>query len=380
MCVCVCLQDLPFTYFFRAIAGAVETPLQSTPLLSQCLPGVQLTGRVVVLSVSVRDVYGGEASSTLSVSGSQATVTLSPFVPVNVTDFANQQVITLMQQLEQRKVSEVVTAVGTLSSWLTTALDPCAGVVCHTANSACFNGTCSCVAGYSGLACDVSTPVGGVQLQVCPGSSVDVVLIDGVHFQPVVECSGHGMCARTPVNCVSGTEEPCVAACHCTEGWDGSDCSYPVDALQAARDVRAQYFTKLKEAWNLTNPAPEAVSQQAAALFAVAGAKPDEVDTATQSDAVSFCMELGQSVGVGDTRSAGTLLETVTRLSRAASVKAQGSSHSMTSRRLGHIVDDVNVAQQFSDDVDHTVLNLVGALLNGTGPGEVPLNVQVRQT
>ena len=361
-----------------------ERPLHSTPQLSQCLQNVRLSAgapdtNIVMLSVSVRDIYGGEAVTALTQSGTAASVVCAPLVQANATDFAQQQVQSMTDQLQQQRVSDVVAVIGTLSNWLTSTTDPCARVQCGM-NSVCYNGTCACVTGYTGATCSdsVSLSDGAAVMASCPGSNTELELIDGMHYSPTVQCSGHGQCMRSPAYCAtSWTNATCSAACSCDAGWAGSDCSYSEEALNAAREVRGQFFTKLKEAWNLTNPSADAVAQQASALHALAATKPDEVDADTQAQAAAFCKELSNTVGVRDTHSAGTLLDTVTRLSRNAAVQARAQSTVAASRRLSTLTshEDVARAQALSNDVDDTVMNLAGAVLKGTRSGEVPVTV-----
>ena len=68
-------------------------------------------------------------------------------------------------------------------------------------------------------------------VKACPGSS-SIVSASGV---PVVECSGHGTCARD-AGCLAGVSSSCAAICSCDTGYSGFACSLTSSEVGVAVD------------------------------------------------------------------------------------------------------------------------------------------------
>ncbi len=73
----------------------------------------------------------------------------------------------------------------------------------------------------------------------CPGSSPDILLSSPL-LVPRVECSGHGSCIRSPVDCREG--QSCSAACSCEEAYAGKACAITEAELQQLQQVRESFL------------------------------------------------------------------------------------------------------------------------------------------
>eukprot|EP01047_Picozoa_sp_COSAG01_P081783 COSAG01_NODE_16446_length_1236_cov_1.019349_1_plen_220_part_01 len=99
--------------------------------------------------------------------------------------------------------------------------EPCGGVSCG-GHGSCQAGTCSCVAGWSGIRCETQTGGGGVA-PTPPASAGDSC----AH----VSCGSHGSCQAGACRCTAGWSGP---ACQ----WQDSDRSCPAGAAAPTRGSR----------------------------------------------------------------------------------------------------------------------------------------------
>lgn len=90
--------------------------------------------------------------------------------------------------------------------------------------------SCVCCSLVSAESCSVSCLAWAKR---CPGSSVNTP-DPSIPFQvPATECSGNGVCLRSPTLCREG--ELCTAVCVCGPGYYSADCSLTAEQYAAAQ-------------------------------------------------------------------------------------------------------------------------------------------------
>ena len=166
---CGCLQDFPISlaFYYTVSANtssfssnaASTTPLLSDPQLSSCLKGARLPAGAAIGVLAVAfDVLGGQSTTAVDESGVPVVVASRPLVlsAASAPDFVTRNKDQLLdQQLQQRKVSSVVSTVGLFGDLLTMSSDPCAHLDCGK-HGECYSSTCVCEDGYGGSGCTVA--------------------------------------------------------------------------------------------------------------------------------------------------------------------------------------------------------------------------------
>ena len=153
-------QDLPLSYKFAYVISGVEAQMTSELLqvptfVQPGLPKGEPGTNRILLVVYVRDALGCEVRSTLGIDGQPLYITSAPLVVQNITTFMSDSATSLLSDnLQQGKVSTVLSNVGILSQILSDSSNPCANVYCGPFGS-CFSGVCTCSQGYAGTLCDV---------------------------------------------------------------------------------------------------------------------------------------------------------------------------------------------------------------------------------
>ena len=86
----------------------------------------------------------------------------------------------------------------------------------------------------------------------------------------VSECSGHGRCDRSPMNCTVYNID-CRAVCTCAAGWSGQGCAMPTDVFKARQRTRALLLAQWKADAAQLEPSASSLNQQTATLASVLG-------------------------------------------------------------------------------------------------------------
>jgi hypothetical protein len=187
----------------------------------------------------------------------------------------------------------------------------------------------------------------------CAGSSSTLAAEPNPHLLPAVECSGFGVCVRTPTLCREG--ESCLATCNCTEGRGGAACDKTTEELLRLQSMQRDNLKLQAQSLgsaDLTNP--DAVNQQAQTLLAIAN--PDAMTDETKAIVLDIAEKLltASNTTALSTKSGQSLLQAIT------GAVALGTSSS-GGRRLS------------SDSLDkllNTVASVANAVLRETVPGE----------
>lgn len=106
-------------------------------------------------------------------------------------------------------------------------------------------GLCACDYGLSVLLAEACVTVCQAWAARCPGSSISLAPAPNPLSLPLVQCSGHGACVRTPTDCRADPSGSCVALCQCAAGWDSADCSLTTDQAGELRQSRGKLLQYL---------------------------------------------------------------------------------------------------------------------------------------
>jgi hypothetical protein len=234
----------------------------------------------------------------------------------------------------------------------------------------------------------------------CPGSNSVLAPEPNPLFVPSVECSGQGLCERSPTDCREGDD--CTALCVCgmfddTRSWKGADCSKTPQDFEAAQAIRGQMLSVMLTAWNQTEVSADAAAQQVSALASLTIADPDELSDEDKLNTLNFAANLVTSVDPTDTATVTTLLSTLGSLSTQAMLDAKAAiaARAAASRRrrlgLSHFrpgLDDdrhrrlVDAATSAAQDVitatKDALASLSGSVLSEFSPGQDPTILAVR--
>jgi hypothetical protein len=216
---------------------------------------------------------------------------------------------------------------------------------------------------------------------------------------PAIECSGHGMCSRSPANCRDG-DTSCSAVCVCdangaSSTWQGSDCSMSFDEWQQAQNLRGQMLQTLKDAWNQTDVGADAAAQQVSSLASLTVSNPDQVSDADKLSTIAFASSLVEHIDPTNTVAVQQLLGTLGALSTQAlqdakRVLAQRLVDAARRRRLGlggtaelhaRLLTASNTSVLAQSAVNQTRLAIIAiaqSVLNDASPGEAPTVLTVR--
>lgn len=268
-------EDLPLRYLFgyylaegSAVQRAADGQLQAGEEAPEFIPmsnqfaaqdsvsGVRLPRGVgssnqLTLAVKVSDRLGATTTAYFDETGAAVVLQVDPPTVESTDDILNL-VESTEAGLDEAELEGDISRILNDISAITDVLDivpgdPCDGVTCSDGER-CFQG--NCVSEVETEEDDAGGAV--VELPVvlaCPGSSPSRVrqtdLVTGREMLvPADECSGNGICIRTPPMCSADDTTGCQAVCSCESGnqpnnpWAGAACARrqsAVNALQAQR-------------------------------------------------------------------------------------------------------------------------------------------------
>ena len=196
----------------------------------------------------------------------------------------------------------------------------------------------------------------------CPGSSPPLAAEPNPLLLPAIECSGHGVCSRSPVDCRDG--DPCVSACICDtingEEWAGSDCALTSADLDSARARRGELLSIMLTAWNQSYADGDCTAQQVSALSVLATTQPDQLTDSDKLLLLSHTTALASSMG-------STRMQTVLELiSVTGAVTAQTIDNAAAATQLNVTEDALSsttavahAAVSITRDTIHTIATSV---------------------
>ncbi len=182
-----------------------------------CVQGEVGTNKLIAVAY-VRDSFGATTRCIRNERGEAETVEVTPFMSggrrLSTSDaldvIGGSSGALLDAALQSGNAGTVVSNAAVMALAMNRALNQCADVSCGS-NGVCVAGACVCSPGFMGELCSVvdassrrvleaCTESCKNPLKRCPGSSVGVY-VAGTECdlkEPVVQCSGHGVCDRSP--------------------------------------------------------------------------------------------------------------------------------------------------------------------------------------
>jgi hypothetical protein len=223
------------------------------------------------------------------------TAGISVLPPLNATVVVTQSAANLLQALSAGDASAVKSIVGATTAFLNAVSCPTRAYCSDLNRSPCqfVANTCgSCLDGFGGTAGDsnsrcvrlrqqtlTSLPIGSAcnssstHSSCLVGSCVNSICEDSIKECPN-ECSGDGDCVYydnqyVPIQTCYSSNLYCFAACNCSAGRYGNDCSMDAAEFHTFQDVRTNLCHSLQRAVALEDVRPDIVRSRATSVASV---------------------------------------------------------------------------------------------------------------
>jgi hypothetical protein len=404
--------DLPLSYLFgyykttpTQLLAAIAAGTQGTDSATSFVPlGAAFESRAITsgvllpqgagseynltIGVRVRDALGAVVESFIGQDGNPVTVVVAPPSTNDataVTALVANAAANLETSYDEGDTAGLLASIAVFSEVLSNT-DPCA--LC-TETEECSAGVCvplpSPSASPSSLPPSASpspaasrlpdaspspspTPIPSPAAR-CPGSSKTLAAEPNPYSIPAIECSGHGVCQRSPALCNEEDPRGCSASCVCDQGWGRRDCLLSDSELRAIQEQKTRFLLLQSRLMGRMEASDSAASQQSQSLASITR-DPSELTSEAQDTALRMAADIPRALLQGSSKSMGQatgrrLLDVVTSLGQATSSVDSNSTAFLsgsgsTARRLhesfSYSSRRLSAAEVHQQDVDAALI------------------------